>query len=224
MVMTRPDVAFPVSVLCRHMQNPSLEGYHAALSVASYLHATSHLGITFGGLEDKQDDLKIDGCKLDDPDVLIAFADASWGREAFPMAGGFLRWRRGPLAWMARQTKIPPQSSCEAEVGGLVPVLKEGVFAKQNIDFIGSVERGRGSPIHSVTDSKSAYDVIKNPGATKRTVHFDRWLHFARELYLRNGMKIFLTTTDKMMADMFTKAVDKTTFLRCRKYVMNLLA
>ena len=64
--------------------------------------------------------------------------------------------------------------------------------------------------------------MIKCPGATKRTLHFDRWLHFARELYLHNAIKIFLTTTDNMMADMFTKAVDKTAFLRCRAYVMNL--
>ena len=104
----------------------------------------------------------------------------------------------------------------------MVQLLKEGVFAKQNIDFIGSVTREDGKAIASITDSKSAYDVVKNPGATKRTVHFDRWLHFARELYLRNAMKPFLTTTDKMMADVFTKAVDKTTFFRCRKYVMNL--
>ena len=61
-------------------------------------------------------------------------------------------------------------------------------------------------PVCGVTDNKGAYDVVRNPGATKRTVHFDRWLHFARELYLHNAIKIFLTTTDNMMADMFTKA------------------
>ena len=99
-------------------------------------------------------------------------------------------------------------------------MLKEGVFAKQNIDFIGSVERARGSPIHSITDSKSAYDVIRNPGATKRTVHFDRWLHFAREMALRNKIEVFLTDTHTMMADFFTKPVDKTKFLKCRDYLL----
>ena len=63
---------------------------------------------------------------------------------------------------------------------------------------------------------------IKCPWATKRTAHFDRWLHFARDLRLRNAIEIFLTGTDNMMADFFTKPVDKTTFLRCRKYVLNL--
>ena len=62
--------------------------------------------------------------------------------------------------------------------------------------------------------------MIKYPGATKRTVHFDRWLHFARELYLRNKIKIYLTGTENMIADIFTKALDKTKFLKCRDYLL----
>ena len=54
----------------------------------------------------------------------------------------------------------------------------------------------------------------------KRTAHFDRWLHFARELYLKNAIKIYLTTTDKMMADIMTKPTDKTIFLRCCAYIL----
>ena len=61
---------------------------------------------------------------------------------------------------------------------------------------------------------------MKCPGATKRTVHFDRWLHFARELTLRNKVNVYLAGTDDMMADFFTKAVDKTKFLKCRNYLM----
>ena len=76
------------------------------------------------------------------------------------------------------------------------------------------------SRVAAITDNKAARDVIKCPGATKRTLHFDRWLHFARELVLRNKAEIFLTPTDNMMADGFTKPVDKTKFLKCRDYLM----
>ena len=67
---------------------------------------------------------------------------------------------------------------------------------------------------------EAACDVIKYPGATKRTLHFDRWLHFAREMCLHNRIEIFLTGTDDMMADGFTKPVDKTKFLKCRDYIL----
>ena len=97
-------------------------------------------------------------------------------------------------------------------------MLKEAVFTGRILDFLGIKRDG---PIVTVTDNKAAYDVIRNPGATQNTVHFARRLHFARELYLLNAINILLTTTDRMMGDIFTKASDKTTFLRCREYVMN---
>ena len=78
----------------------------------------------------------------------------------------------------------------------------------------------RAGPMHCIIDNKAARDVIAYPGATKRTNHFDRWLHFARELSLRKAIKVHLTTTDNMMADYFTKPTDKTTFLRCRGSMM----
>ena len=34
-----------------------------------------------------------------------------------------------------------------------------------------------GKKIATITDSKSAVDVIKNPGVTKHTALFTRWLH-----------------------------------------------
>ena len=97
-------------------------------------------------------------------------------------------------------------------------VLKEAIFTSRIFDFVGI---RRDGPILTITDNKAAHDIIRNPGATKNTVHFARRLHFARELYLQNAINIILTTTDRMMGDIFTKASDKTTFLRCREYIMN---
>lgn len=131
-----------------------------------------------------------------------------------------MRWGNGPVAWVSRKIKGPaPQSSCESEVNAQVMLLKEGMFTAAILDF---ADIKRDGPTVTITDNKAAYDVIRNPGATKNTVHFDRRLHYARELYLMNAIKILLTTTERMMADMFTKATDKTTFLRCREYLMNL--
>ena len=62
--------------------------------------------------------------------------------------------------------------------------------------------------------------MIKYPGATKRTVHFDRWLHYARALCLRNKVEVFHIGTESMMGDIFTKALDKTKFIKCRDYIM----
>ena len=37
---------------------------------------------------------------------------------------------------------------------------------------------------------------------------------------LFNAIRVHLTITTNMIADYFTKPVDKTTFLRCRGYMM----
>ena len=75
-----------------------------------------------------------------------------------------------------------------------------------------------------VTDSKAANDTVVNAGATKHTVHFERWLHYARRLHMMNVIKSVLTGTDNMRADDKTKVVDKKKFLMCRRETMNLSA
>ena len=133
---------------------------------------------------------------------LIVFSDASFGRDIHPFSGGFVQYRNGPLAWTCRKAKFVALSTCEVEVFGIVMLLKEAEFASQVIEFLsGSLAQKTAA----ITDNKAARDVIKCPGATKRTVHFDRWLHFARELVLMNKAEIVFAPTEDMMADGFTK-------------------
>ena len=211
--MTRPDIAFITAYLCQFMQAPTLQAWESALSVASYLNTTSDLGISFNGNDTTccVSEIKLDKTRL------IVFSDASFGRDIHPFAGGFVQWRNGPISWLSRKAKFVPQSSCEIEVFAVVMVLKEAEFAAQVCEFVGA---GLRAPTACITDNKAAQDVIKYPGATKRTLHFARWLHFARELCLLNRIEIFLTGTDDMMADGFTKPVDKTKFLKCRDYLL----
>ena len=49
-----------------------------------------------------------------------------------------------------------------------------------------------------------------------------RGAYFARDAYLHNKAKFFLTGTDTMMADSMTKVVDRTKFFVCRNYMMNI--
>ena len=195
------------------MQAPTLQAWEAALSITSYLNATKEYGITFNAQPESCCASEIDLRKK----RLVVFSDASFGRDIHPFAGGVVQWRNGPISWLSRKAKFVPQSSCEIEVFAVVMVLKEAEFAAQVLEFVNARLE---APTACITDNKAACDVIKYPGATKRTLHFDRWLHFARELCLANKVQIFLVGTDDMMADGFTKPVDKTKFLKCREYIL----
>jgi hypothetical protein len=105
------------------------------------------------------------------------------------------------------------------ETAALTLVLKEGMFVMGIATFIGA----RVSfPIHAITDNKATFDTVKQPGATKKTAHYERWLYYARDLSLHNKLIMFLVETAGMMADMFTKVADKVVFAKCRAFVMNL--
>ena len=84
--MTRPDVAYPVAFLCQFMQNPSPQGYDAALGVLSYMYETRERGLTYGG-----PGASIPACPVEshhfyaggirDMDkYLIGFSDSSFGK------------------------------------------------------------------------------------------------------------------------------------------------
>ena len=211
--MTRPDIAFHTAFLCQFMQNPSIEAHNAGLGIAAYLNSSKTVGITYGGVA--RECSVIDINRKDGP---IVHADSSFGRDVQPFGGGFIEYEQGAVSWLARKTKFIPQSSCEAETAAIVMVVKESRFVRDVLEFLGAPTFG---PTPAITDNKAAFDIVKNPGATKRTNHFDRWLHYARELYLRNALKIYLVPTENMMADAMTKATDRQVFFRCRAYTMN---
>ena len=115
--------------------------------------------------------------------------------------------------------KFIPLSTCEAEVAAHVMMVKEGKFV---LAILQDMKADLPSiPLPTVTDSKSGMEVIHNPGVTKHTAHFERWLQWGRHEHLNGGTSIHLAPTDKMMADDKTKVVDRSKLLACRKFQIN---
>jgi hypothetical protein len=106
----------------------------------------------------------------------------------------------------------------EAEVAAMVNILKEAMFVVEVLRDMGHV---LSEKLPVVTDSKSAADIVQNPGVTKHTAHFARWLHWARELVLKKRVEIYLAGTEKMMADNQSKVVDRSKHFNCRKFQVN---
>ena len=211
--MTRPDVAFHLGFLCQFMQDPSPQAYEAGLGVLSYLYQSKKIGLTYGGTHKFCPEPSADSINS-----VIAFGDASFGKTPYPYGGGFVWWRNAAVSWFARKPTFSPDSTCLAELNILVQILKEAFFVTNlSEDLLTEINMP-----HVISDSKSAIDIVRNPGTTKRSIHYERWLYFARDAYLHNKAKFFLTGTDTMMADSMTKVVDRTKFFVCRNYMMNI--
>jgi hypothetical protein len=177
------------------------------------LYHTKDLGITFGVSATKDNGLE--------KTVLRGWADASFGGGMqYPYGGGYIELNNGAVIWLARKLKFVPLSSCDAEKGAIVMIVKEMVYAIQLYEDM--TGKKIAEPMIIMTDSKAAYDVIKNMGVTKHTAHLERWMFYARDLAQRGIIKCVLVTTGQMGADDKTKVVDKKKFQLNRSMQMNL--
>ena len=73
-----------------------------------------------------------------------------------------------------------------------------------------------------LTDSQAGRDTVINPGVTKNTVHFERWLYYVREAFLKKKVDIILVSDEKQRGDDKTKVCHKAKFEFCRKLQLNL--
>ena len=186
------------------MTNPSVQSYEALINCLLYAYGRRHLKLTYGG----------NGNWI--PEV---WADSSFGGATIdPYGGGFIKWQNGAIVWFSRKLKFIPLSTCEAEIAALVGALKEAMFVLEILRDLGHEFEN----VHGYTDSKSGYETIMNPGVTKRTAHFERWLYWARELFLNKKLLLNHINDEEMMADSLSKVTDRAKFLKCRKTQLNL--
>ena len=70
--------------------------------------------------------------------------------------------------------------------------------------------------VNAFVDNSATLDIVKAHGTTARTKHFERWIAYARDLYQRFIIDVIHIPTEKMPADIFTKALPPDLFRRHR--------
>ena len=71
-------------------------------------------------------------------------------------------------------------------------------------------------------DNKAYFDGVQQDGATQRTRYYERALLLVKRAVLLLIMVPFLIGTDSMTADILTKPLEKSAFMRHRTIMMNL--
>ena len=150
---------------------------------------------------------------------IYAYSDASWNVVPIPFDGHAVIYGGAAVSYSARKVKIVPQSSAEAETAAYSKVAKD---VKYVVSVIGeSFQLKLSLPIHINCDNQAAVSSIKNNGTTQRNRHYERWLQLGREQYLDKVSTPMWIKTDVMIADIFTKSLDKTAFLKFRSALLN---
>ena len=214
--MTRPDIAYYMSVLCKFMSDPSPDCFEAAMSLLLYVGHTKHKGISFDGSCEA-----MPGLRDKDSSAMItsnmgfqAFSDASWhkGDElGFNSFGYVVYMYGGPVSFASKLLKVIALSSAEAEYAAASYTCKE-------IEFVRNVCSDLGFPLQSrvmlAVDNTAAVQIIENSGVTARTKHFQDSIHYVRQLYNLQRLAVKHVVTSLQRADGFTKPLEKRLFLQ----------
>ncbi|CAI7811442.1 unnamed protein product [Closterium sp. NIES-54] len=194
MTCTRPDLAYPLSILARYVAPGRHRPEHmaAAKRVLRYLCSTSGLGLVLGGRR---------------PVVLTSHADASWADDQATQRssqGYTFSLGSGSVSWRSTRTSSVLGSSCEAEIYA-------GAMAAQELRWLTYLLTDLGEPPCSppvlCVDNKAMLALCREHRLEHRTKHIALRYFLARELQQRGQLRLAYVASEANTADIFTKAL-----------------
>ncbi|CAI7796132.1 unnamed protein product [Closterium sp. NIES-53] len=194
MTCTRPDLAYPLSILARYVAPGRHRPEHmaAAKRVLRYLCSTSGMGLVLGGQS---------------PVVLTGHANASWADDQATQRssqGYTFSLGSGSVSWRATRSSSVLGSSCEAEIYAGAMAAQELCWLTYLLTDLGEPPR---SPLVLYVDNKAMLALCREQRLEHRTKHIALRYFLARELQQRGQLRLAYVASEANTADVFTKAL-----------------
>ncbi|CAI7865769.1 unnamed protein product [Closterium sp. NIES-54] len=194
MTCTRPDLAYPLSILARYVASGRHRPEHmaAAKRVLRYLCSTSGMGLVLGGQS---------------PVVLTGHADASWADDQATQRssqGYTFSLGSGSVSWRATRSSSVLGSSCEAEIYAEAMAAQELRWLTYLLTDLGEPPR---SPPVLYVDNKAMLALCREQRLEHRTKHIALRYFLARELQQCGQLRLAYVASEANTADVFTKAL-----------------
>ena len=219
--MSNPAIAYHTSILAKFLSDPSPDCCRAAEQLLQYL-VHNPRRMHFSGKIEIPDGLEMHGSDITRNFGFVAYSDSSWGNKyPYPMFGYGVYLYGSLVSYASKQLKTVAFSSCEAEYAA-------ASFACKEIMFIRSVCKDMGVCLQDrlilAVDNTAAIDIAHDVGVSARTKHFDRAIHYLRDLTQTRHVLPAYVNTFRQRADGFTKALDKQTFLKWVAHVSSAIS
>ncbi|CAI5973716.1 unnamed protein product [Closterium sp. NIES-65] len=194
MTCTRPDLAYPLSILARYVAPGRHRPEHmaAAKRVLRYLCSTSGMGLVLGGRS---------------PVVLTGHADPSWAYDQATQRStqGFtFSLGSGSVSWRATRSSSVLGSTFEAEIYAGAMAAQELCRLTYLLTDLGELPR---SPPVLYLDNKAMLGLCREQRVEHRTKHIALRYFLARELQQRGHLRLAYVASEANTADVFTKAL-----------------
>ncbi|CAI7913298.1 unnamed protein product, partial [Closterium sp. NIES-53] len=194
MTCTRPDLAYPLSLLARYVAPGRHRKVHwdAAKRVLRYLCSTSGVGLVLGGRARV---------------VLTGHTNASWVDDLTMQRssqGYTFSLGSSSVSWRSTRSSSVLSSSCEAEMYAGAMAAQELRWLTYLLTDLGEAPR---SPPVLYVDNEAMLALCQEHKLEHRTKHIALRYFLARELQQRGQLRLAYVASRANTADVFTKAL-----------------
>jgi hypothetical protein len=206
---TRPDIAFAVGRLTRHMTTASVSDWNDAVRVLKYLACSANQGIVY-----MRDGGDLMGYSHDVQSVgdLLGYSDSDYAGDHSnrkSTSGVVFMLNGGPVVWKSKQQSTVALSTCEAEYVASNSAGREGIWLAR---LLKELDRPLSGPVKIMCDNKGALALLKNPISSSKSKHISIMHHWARERVERGELLFDYVESENNLADIFTKALEPKVF------------
>lgn len=147
----------------------------------------------------------------------VGYSDADWTgdiEDRKSTSGYCLHLGGGAVSWSSKRQSSVSLSTPEAENMALASATQESVWLRKlSVD----IQIDCNGPFLSHEDNQSTVAMSDNPQFHGKTKHIDIKSHYVREKCNDNEIQLVYCPTNDMIADIFTKGLNKDKFKRLRE-------
>ena len=192
--MLRFDIAYATSRLAQYLSNPSTIHLSAAKHVLRYLCGYPDLGVTYSSAN-------INALNT----FPLIYSDASFASDPDDRkstTGWLTLYNGGVISHSSKKQDLIALSTMESEYAALCEGVREATFQFKLLQSL-NPSFYYFPVVH--TDSKPAFDHVKNNVHHARTKHFDLKLSYVRQAYNSGNVDIIQVPSEEQLADILTK-------------------
>jgi hypothetical protein len=207
-ISTRLDIAHAVNVGSRFMKTHGGKHWIAMKRVLRYLKGTAKLKLTFNCANVNNECVNVS-----------AFSDADWGGDLDDRkstTGYIVKVNGCAVNWMSKKQPTVALSSAEAEYMAMVNATQEILWT---VNLLKEMKQSVKEPVVLMTDNQAAESISKNDTNHSKTKHIDIKHHFIRDVIKNEQMVVQWIDTNNQEADILTKALGETKFIRLRNII-----
>jgi hypothetical protein len=204
-IVTRPDVAKPLSVLAEYQTNPGPNHLRAADHCLQYLLQTKQLCVCYGRTDNSDPQIQAFQTANPQPEFLAA-SDASFADDATTRKsseGWIFSLFGGPIDWKAVKQRTVTKSSTEAELLALSHAGSELIWWNRLFTAVGL--RLDTTPV-IYCDNRQTLRIVTGAKPLKTSLrHVDIHNHWLRQEHANDSIRFEWIDSANMPADGLTK-------------------